>query len=735
MPARHLPSSPVPGVDLGGYAPEITVTVGESFDLKLSGQGSGTLAMARLIHGDPNPDGPGVKHEAADWAHPRELPLRPQALDLGSYVEVADAPWLAPVGSLTLGLWIYPTRLTGGWQAIAAKWGADDIGFGLFCTGHGTLAGAVSHDGRTVEWCAGRQFVDVDAWQYVGMVYDAQAGSLLVHHLAPTSATDLERRRWTGPDPVLSSKLVTGGPLHASHAPLLLGALGEEGASGHWAHFNGKLAAPVLLGRAADAALLERLRAGDVPTGDPDLLGAWDFSREVSTSTVVDVSAHAHPGVAVNAPARAVTGPRWAGTEASLYSDDPTRYDAVHLHDDDLADAGWETTCSVDVPADARPGIYAARITSERDAIHVPMIVTAASPQADLCVVVPTLTWQAYSSNRGPYSFTEDGMVDEALCLYDTHSDGSTVLYASRRKPTRSGDPAAGIRQWGAHTLPANLYLIDWLEHAGHSYDVLCDQHLHEQGASALEPYRTIVLGSHAEYWTSQMLDAFEQYLDGGGRCLYLGGNGLYWATSLDRERPFVMEVRKSGDGDYEAYFARPQPGQMQHSTTLEPGGLWSRRGRPARRLIGVEHSANVFTPAAGRWGYQRLPASYDSRFAFVFDGVEDELIGDFGLNLGAAAGYEMDSTLEWRWSPTWRPTVLARAAHESFIAPMRMPVPAVSDLALTASPSGAAVFSAGSVTWTGSLSHAGYDNNVARITGNVLRHFLSVPRHQPVVK
>jgi hypothetical protein len=93
-----------------------------------------------------------------------------------------------------------------------------------------------------------------------------------------------------------------------------------------------------------------------------------------------------------------------------------------------------------------------------------------------------------------------------------------------------------------------------------------------------------------------------------------------------------------------------------------------------------------------------------------------------------------MDGVHEWPWSPTWRPTVLARAAHETFLAPMRMPMPAVCEIALTAEPNGAAVFAAGSVTWTGSLSRAGYDNGVARITANVLDRLLSAPAGQSVL-
>ena len=39
--------------------------------------------------------------------------------------------------------------------------------------------------------------------------------------------------------------------------------------------------------------------------------------------------------------------------------------------------------------------------------------------------------------------------------------------------------------------------------------------------------------------------------------------------------------------------------------------------------------------------------------------------------------------------------------------------------------PNGGAVFSTGSITWCGALSHNHYQNNVSRITENVLRRFL----------
>jgi N,N-dimethylformamidase len=39
--------------------------------------------------------------------------------------------------------------------------------------------------------------------------------------------------------------------------------------------------------------------------------------------------------------------------------------------------------------------------------------------------------------------------------------------------------------------------------------------------------------------------------------------------------------------------------------------------------------------------------------------------------------------------------------------------------------PGGGAVFSFGSMAWCGGLSHNDYDNNVSRITENVIRRFM----------
>ncbi|HWF50464.1 MAG TPA: N,N-dimethylformamidase beta subunit family domain-containing protein [Solirubrobacteraceae bacterium] len=704
---------------------------------------SARVELLRLIHGDPNPAGPGIRAERPAWA-PREqlVPLPRQVTDFGSYLEVPDAPSLRPAGSFTLAVWFCPTLLHGGWQTLAVKGYAGDFGYGLYCGGHRLLAAAVSVDGRRIEWCAGAGYVSPRAWQLVALTYAAETRQLTVWQWVDAAGREHSRPLAQANDSVVSTRTLTGAAdhgsaaplaLHGSAAPLLFGASQVVPRSRHAGHFNGKLARPLLVGAAVSASDLGRLAAGEDPTNLGPVLGHWDLSKSVTNAVVQDVSVHGNDGVAVNAPGRAVTGPSWRGNPGFLFSEKPEWYDAVHLHDDDLDDARWEPAVELDIPPTARSGIYALRVHCDEDEAHVPIVVRPASALADVAILVPTLTWQAYGSNQFPWSFGEDGVLDRGVSLYNAHSDGSEVYYVTRRKPTRAWSPSQGIRLWGAHLVTAALYLVDGLEHKNFAFDALTDEDLHREGQDLLSAYRCLILGSHPEYWTGAMLGALRDYTRSGGRVLYLGGNGLYWVTSIDAERSFLMEVRKSGEGSYDERWIKPEPGEYQHSTTLETGGMWARRGFPPRSVVGVEHGANVFGSSTERWGFRRLDASRHDRFSFVFENVDDEVIGDFGLNLGSAAGYEMDRAQEWCPSSDEELVVLARATHANFVSPKRLPVQPAADMTLLSLPGGGAVFAAGSVTWTGSLSHNGYENNVSAVTENVLRRFRDCPPGTPV--
>jgi N,N-dimethylformamidase len=230
------------------------------------------------------------------------------------------------------------------------------------------------------------------------------------------------------------------------------------------------------------------------------------------------------------------------------------------------------------------------------------------------------------------------------------------------------------------------------------------------------------------------MLDAVKAWLDDGGRLMYLGGNGFYWVTSIDPHRPHVVEVRRgiAGTRTWES-----SPGELRHSTTGEPGGLWRYRGRDPNRLVGVGFAAQGFDERAA--GYARCPASYSGPAAWAFDGVEESVIGEFGLIMDGAAGDEIDRFDPRHGSPP-NTFVLAtsQGRHSNFVQLVIEDIPVThpniggqqnldvrADLTLMGTSAGGAVFSVGSMAWCGSLSHADYDNSVARVSRNVLRRFL----------
>lgn len=721
---------------LEGYADEITVQPGENLAFRIGGpRCKADLRICRLVHGDPNPVGPGYKEERKDWGTPAEIAVDLQDTDFGSYVEIPNAESLNPSGDFTLALWFMPTLRGGGWRTLAAKWSRDNLCYGLFFGGEQFITAAVSHDGKTARWATAREFAHIGGWQFVAFTYAVETGEICLFQRLGDTTGAVETR--SSHDPLVSAgKSVPPGPVFHGESPILLGACEDADHPGmHWAHFTGKIGHPVLIDRALTRNEVWSLSQWDTLDALGPMLGSWDLSEEVCGSRVVDVSGNENHGKAINAPGRAVTGPFWSGMPSRLYTDCPEEYNAIYFHADDLENARWLSSFEVEVPEETRSGIYSAVVDNHCDRLFIPFVVSASKPVPRLGFLVPTLTWQSYGSNRAAYSYTEDGVLDRTLCTYDVHKDGSTVYYYSRRQPTRGWNPSAGFQNWGAHNITANLYLIDWLDHNGIEYDVFADEDLHRRQLELLSGYRCVILGSHPEYWTGAMVSSVTAYTRQGGRILYLSGNGMYWVMSIDPGRPHLMELRRGGEGDYGPTY-KPAPGESQHSTTLELGGLWSRRGHPARGTFGVEHASNVWSESEGDWGYELLPASNGPEYRFIFEGVaQEETIGEFGLNLGSAAGFEMDAVQPWAWDEsTPEPVVLARASHPSFTPPRRTHVSPVSDLTIMNYPGGGSVFSAGSVTWTGSLSHNEYENNVSRITRNVIERFTDTPAGQSVL-
>ena len=212
---------------------------------------------------------------------------------------------------------------------------------------------------------------------------------------------------------------------------------------------------------------------------------------------------------------------------------------------------------------------------------------------------------------------------------------------------------------------------------------------------------------------------------------MYMGGNGFYWRIAHHPTRRGVFEVRR-GEGGVRAWDA--ESGEYYHGFTGEYGGLWRRQGRAPQRLAGVGFISQGFDRCSY---YRRTPASHNARVAFMFEGIEEEILGDFGILQGGAAGLEIDCADAALGTPPHALVVASSENHsntyELVAEEVRVPHGATNavqnsgihaDLVFFETHGGGAVFSTGSIAWAGSLAWNRFDNNVATLTANVLRRF-----------
>jgi N,N-dimethylformamidase len=263
-------------------------------------------------------------------------------------------------------------------------------------------------------------------------------------------------------------------------------------------------------------------------------------------------------------------------------------------------------------------------------------------------------------------------------------------------------------------------------------FDVITDEDLDREGVAALAPYDVIVAGGHPEYWSRRMLEGLQQRLRTGGKLMYLGGNGFYWAVGYNPDRT-ALEVRRSAGG------TRPwevSSGEIMLSTTGEAGGAWRTLGLAPQSVVGIGFASQGW---GGGRGYRRLPDSLDPRVASFFDGIaKGEIIGDFGIVMDGAAGDEVDR-IDYNLGTPVHALRLATSLpfpdqYQLAVDDIRNMTPTYggsqtdlvrADIVWFDLPNGGEVFSVGSVSWPAAIGWHDGDNNVDRLSTNVLRAFL----------
>ena len=709
-----------------GYVDRWSVRPGETMDFMISVQNGGrfTARIARVICGDPNPAGPGYREVPVAWDGEGEHDGKEQPVALGSWVDVPTVDLPSGTGPLELHATIWPTRLTAGKQAVLSWTDGASLTLGVGPNG-AFVRRSVAHEVFEVETAVP---LTERAWHDLSAVLDPATGRLSIRQVPHRPRLDR----------VEAATAQVSAP--AVEMPVAGSAsIAAERVSGRaTGYFNGKIERP-------------RILKGGITIAE------WDLSQSMGTDEVTDVGPNSFHGRCINLPTRAMTGSNWRGN-VHRWTEDPAQYGAIHFHDDDLGDAGWSPTIRLAVPEDWTSGVYAMHLehaSGARDNIVFYVRARVPGSQAKVAFLAPTFSYTVYGQFQKegrqalitPRSLAwnalpqaPDGHPDYGVSPYNFHSDGSGVVMSTMRRPlidkrvnqVHLVDPSEGGS--GLYWIAADSYITDLLDRQGIDFEVITDHDVHAEGLDLLSSYAVVLTGQHPEYHTTQTLDALQAYLDGGGRFMYLGGNGFYWKVVPHGEGLWSFELRRAEGG---IRLWETLPGESYHAHDGSYGGLWRRLGRAPQALVGVGFSTQGDYKG---YPYTFMDGILDPRVAFMREGLEamarpGAVLGERGLMGGGAAGHELDRA-DIRLGTPHHAIVVGRAVLTD---PTYQPVneerrdhtwPAArediirSDLTFFETPNGGAVFSVGSMCFIGALPVDGYTNVAAKLISNVVRRF-----------
>ena len=666
--------------------------------------------LVRLVHGDDNPDGPGLKMEVVPSALDGEYAGRVQQLRTGSY---ARMPPLELGSELELDVWVCPTTPGRGEQAILA---------------HGDLALVLDADGAP-GLRLGDEIVSTGvpllAWEWYHVKASFGSGGARI--------TQLPARAFA-----LAGRADVQRALDARSAPtqaaVTIGA--RVDGSRAWAHFNGRIEEP-------------RISSAGV------VVAHWDLSRDIPTRRVSDVSGNGHDGELVNLPMRAVTGRRWRGTGSPGWM---LRRSTARSTSTTTT---WRTPVGSPTSASRSRRTYRAASTrraSERggDEEYLPFLVRPPRGRATADVALPRSDAQlsglreralfvvARLHKWAPGNVLErlterDRYMQEhrLLSLYDFHSDGTGTCYSSFRRPLLSLRPGYDMPLISApHQFNADLHLLDWLEAEG----------LRRATSSPTTTCTTKAPRSCAA--TASWSPGAPGVLDRADARRAPGLPRRRRATHVPRRQRLLL-----GDVDPSRRAARDRvPARAVGLATVEFAarrGLPRRHGRVRRpvartgaaRRSGSSASASPRRASDASRPYRRLPDSFDARAAWIFEGVgDDEPIGDFGLVMGGAggrrdrprrpgAGHAAARARRSR-APTATPTCTPAQMDDTLFHQLTEggsdePARPRRHGLLRDAERRSGVRPGLDLVVRQPLARNGYENNVSRITENVLRRFL----------
>jgi hypothetical protein len=219
--------------------------------------------------------------------------------------------------------------------------------------------------------------------------------------------------------------------------------------------------------------------------------------------------------------------------------------------------------------------------------------------------------------------------------------------------------------------------IVAFFEKNGLDYSLVSDEYIHKAGLDPISLHGTshIVFGPHAEYWTSEMLDAADGFVNRGGKVIIAGGNTAFF--EIEKHKKSI--VRKQ-------HFARHD---LKNLFGASIGELAEPKYAPYE-VVKSEH-----------WVFEGIGLSVGDAFG------EESLNHDGESAAKGASGWEADQIID----PQNNNVILLAKGKN---------VAGRADMVLVKNPSGGWVFNASSIPFAGALKH---DKVIQKIMKNLLNN------------
>ena len=343
--------------------------------------------------------------------------------------------------------------------------------------------------------------------------------------------------------------------------------------------------------------------------------------------------------------------------------------------------APWAPSFQIAIPASAVTGVYLVKLSADLGETYATLVVRDPQRQAAILYPVSTNTYQAYN----PWGGTS---------LYEnTRSDwsGSHAYAVSFDRPYQRGAGAGEL-------LEKDLDFITFTEGQGYDVAYVTDTDL-DADPGLVNRRRMIAVQGHSEYWTAGMRDAIEGAIAYGTSAAFFAANNAYWQVRFqDSQRRTLIGYKDQAALDPAA---RTDPA---HVTTR-----WrnSPVGRPENAMIGEMFGTWISTDAP-------LLVTDPTAWPWTGAGVRANSI------IAGVYGDEIDRRIDNGAQPAG-----VQAIADGFAEGYNNASLSLGETTLYTAPSGAEVFSAGSITWSRSLAGAGrWDARVQQLVANLFSRF-----------